>query len=160
MSVERTPSATGLVLTGLTGTVAAIGALLGGSAAAIAGVPVAIAGVYRTSRAILAGGVALLFAGVVLAGAGGGAPEAVVVAMIGTVLAWDVGENAISMAGQLRTGAGERAEIVHAAAVSTVTLTVAVAGYSVYLFASAGQPEIALSLLVFGVVLVVLALGR
>ena len=160
MSVERAPSTTGLVLTGFASALAAVGALLGGSVVAIAGVPVAVAGVYRTSRVVLAGGVTLLFSGVVLAGAGGGAPDAVVVAMLGTVLAWDVGENAISMAGQLRTGAGKRAEIVHAAVMATVTLTVAVAGYSVYLFASAGQPEIALSLLVFGVVLVVLALGR
>lgn len=160
MSVERTPSRAGLVLTALTGLVAGGGALLGGSVAALAGVPVAILGVYRTSRPVLAVGVALLFVGVMLAGLQDGAPAAVLVAMVGTVLAWDVGENAISMAGQLRTGASGRAEIVHAGAVGAVTLTVAFAGYSVFLLASGGQPGIALSLLVFGTVLVVLSLGR
>ncbi|MCU4719104.1 DUF7519 family protein [Halapricum hydrolyticum] len=160
MTVERVPSRAGLVLTGLAGLVAAAGALLGGSVAALAGVPVAILGVYRTSRPVLAVGVALLFVGVMLAGLQDGAPVAVLVAMVGTVLAWDVGENAISMAGQLRTGASGRAEVVHAGAVSAVTLTVAIAGYSVFLLASGGQPGIALSLLVFGTVLVVLSLGR
>ncbi|MFW6018774.1 MAG: DUF7519 family protein [Halapricum sp.] len=160
MSVERTPSNAGLLMTGLAGLVAAAGALVGGSVAALAGVPVAVLGVYRTSRSILAGGVALLFVGVVLAGLRESAPQAVLLAMVGTVLTWDVGENAISMAGQIRTGASGRAEIVHTAVVGAVTLTVAVAGYSVFLLASGGQPGIALSLLVFGTIVVVLALGR
>ncbi|QSG04625.1 DUF7519 family protein [Halapricum desulfuricans] len=160
MNVERAPSSEGLALTALAGVVAATGALLGGSAAALAGVPVVVLGVYRTSRATLAVGVALLFAGVVLAGLQESGVATVLTAMLGTVLAWDVGENAISMAGQVRTGSSGRAEIVHAAAVSAVTLTATVVGYSVFRLASGGQPGIALSLLVFGTVLVVLALGR
>ncbi|MFB6188392.1 MAG: hypothetical protein ABEI57_00770 [Halapricum sp.] len=160
MSVERTPSRQGLALTGLTALLGAAAASLGGGVVALLGIPVAVAGVYRISRSVLAVGVAVLFAGVLLAGLAGGGPAVVLVAMAGTVLCWDVGENAISLAEQLRTGHGERVEFVHAATSTLVVSSVAVGGYVVFLFASGGQPGVAVSLLVLGTVLVLLVLSR
>lgn len=159
MTAERTPSREGLVLTVLASLLATTGSALGGSVVALVGIPVAALGVRRTARWILAVGVAVLFAGVVSAALVGGDPAFVLLAMVGAVLTWDVGENAISMANQTRAGASGRAEVVHAAMVGSVTLTISVVGYVVFLFASGGQPGFALSLLVFGTVLVLLALS-
>lgn len=159
MSVERTPSRVGLAATGLTALLAAGAASLGNGFVAVLGVPLALVGVRRTSRRFLAGGVAALFAGVVVAGLTDTAPGVVLVAMLATVLCWDVGENAISLADQLRTSPGGRAEVVHAAMSALVAGTVTVGGYTVFLLASGGQPGVALSLLIFGTVLVLLVLG-
>jgi len=159
MSVDRTPSRQGLALTGGMALLAALAASLGGGFVALIGVPVVLLGVRRTSRRVLAGGVFALFAGVVLAGVAEVDPGIVLLAMVGTVLCWDVGENAISLAEQLRSSAGGRVETVHAAASALLAGGVAVSGYVVFLLSSGGQPGVALSLLVLGTVLVLLVLG-
>lgn len=159
MSVERQPSRQGLLLTGVFALVAGASASLGGGYVAVLGVPLALVGVRRTSRLALAAGVLVLFAGVSLAGFSEADPGVVLLAMAGTVLCWDVGENAISLAEQLRVSAGGRVEIVHAAASTLIVGGVTVGGYIVFLLASGGQPGVALSLLVFGTVLVLLVLG-
>jgi hypothetical protein len=160
MNVERRPSRQGLVLTGVLALVAGAAASLGGGIVALAGVPLAVVGVRRTSRLLLAGGVFALFAGVVVAGLAEADPGVVLVAMTGTVLCWDVGENAISLAEQLRSSVGGRVETVHATASLLVASSAAVGGYVVFLFARGGQPGVALSLLVLGTVLVLLVLGE
>lgn len=159
MSVDRQPSRQGLLLTGVFALVAGVAGSLGGGYIAVLGVPLALAGVRRTSRLVLAAGVLTLFAGVSFAGLAEADPGVVVLAMAGTVLCWDVGENAISLAEQLRVSAGGRVEIVHAAASSLIVGGVTVGGYIVFLLASGGQPGVALSLLVLGTVLVLLVLG-
>lgn len=160
MSVERRPSRQGLALTGGTALLAAAAASLGGGFVALLGIPLTIFGVRRTSRTLLAGGVFVLFAGVVLAGVAEADPGIVLLAMVGTVLCWDVGENSISLAEQLRSSAGGRVETVHAAASTLLAGGVAVGGYSIFLLSSGGQPGVALSLLVLGTVLVLLVLGE
>lgn len=160
MKVDRVPSRTGLVLTGLASVVAAGSATLGGGVPALFGIPLAVLGVRRVSRWILAGGVALLLTGVLVTGLQAGSPPVVLGAMVGTVLTWDLGENAISLAEQLRGGSSDRPEIVHAATSTFVASTFAIGSYVVFLLASGGQPGVAVSLLVFGTVLVLLVLGR
>lgn len=160
MTVERRPSRTGLALTTATALFGAVVASLGGGLVALVGVPLVVLGVRRTSRTLLVGGVAALLAGVVFAGLADADPLLVLGGMVGTVLAWDVGETAISVAEQLRTGDSDRLEAVHAATSALVASGVAVGGYVVFSLSSGGQPAVALSLLVFGTVLVLIVLGR
>lgn len=161
MSFEREPSRTGLGLTAAASLLGVAGTLLAGGGVALLGLPLTVGGVYRCSRRLLAVGVGALFVGVFAASTTGVAPGLVVVAMVGTLLAWDVGENAISLAEQLG-GAGEheRVEIVHAATTGVVATFVATGAYMVYRLSTGGQPELALALLVIGALIGTAALQR
>jgi hypothetical protein len=141
-------------------------ALVGIGLAAVAGLPfaalalVAVAiGLLRGGRSWLARGAVLGTVGVLVAGVRGGAPEPLLVGLLGTVLAWDVGEHAIGLGEQLgREATTVRVEVVHAAASLAVGAGATTLGYGVYLGATGGQPVAALVFLVVGVVSLVAAL--
>ena len=151
MNVEREPSRVGLGLTAGAGLLAAAGALLAGSGVTLLGAAVAVAGVYRCSRLLLGVGVLGLFLGVFAAAVSGVPTGLVALSMSGTVLAWDVGENAISVADHLRERADTtRIEVVHAATSGLVVGFFALGAYVVFLLADAGQPATAIALLFVG----------
>lgn len=161
MSVEREPSRVGLGLTAAASLLGAAGTLGAGAGVALLAVPLSVGGVYRCSRRLLIAGVAVLFVGLVAASTAGVPPWLVLVGSAGTVLTWDLGDHAVSLADQLRAeGRRERVEVVHAAASTLVVGAVAVAGYAVFALSTGGQPSLALALLVIGAVIALAALAR
>lgn len=159
VNVDREASRIGLGLTAAASLLAALVAAPGSVGLSLVGVPLAVGGVYRLSRRLLGVGVAALFVGVVLAGVSGLAPGPVVLAMLGVVLTWDLGEHAIGSAEQLRESAdSERVEVIHAAASGLVASFFGLGGYIVFLLSAGGQPEIALGLLLLGAVVALTAL--
>lgn len=151
MNVDRQPSRVGLGLTAAAGLLGVAGTLLSAGGAAIVGTLVAVAGVYRCSRRVLGGGVALLFVGVFAAAVTGVQPGLVALGMMGTVLTWDYGEHAISVAEQLREHARTtRVEVVHAAASGLVAGFFGLGAYIVFLLSAGGQPIFAIVLLLAG----------
>jgi hypothetical protein len=83
--------------------------------AAVAGTALLLAGSYRAWAVGTKGGGIAVLAGVVYAGALGLPPQALVVATIGAVVAWDGGVTAAGLTGQLdEQAASGRAELVHA----------------------------------------------
>lgn len=161
VSLDRDPSRTGLGLTAAASLLGAAGTLLAGGGIALVGVPLSVGGVYRCSRRLLAAGVLVLAGGLVAAGVGGVPPWLVLVGATGAALTWDVGDNAISLAEQLRADARtERIEMVHAAASALVAGVFALGGYAVFALSTGGQPSVALALLVIGAALALGAFGR
>lgn len=161
MSVDRDPSRIGLGLTAAAGSLAVAGTLLAAGGVTLLGVAVSVAGVYRCSRRLLGVGVLALFVGVFAASTTGVPVGLVVLGMIGTTLAWDVGENAISVAEQLRNRArSTRVEAVHAASSGLVAGFFGLGTYIVYLLSAGGQPVAAVVLLFVGAVVGLYALVR
>ena len=162
MTVEREASRVGLGLTAGASVVAAVTALALGGGVGLLGVPIAVAGVYRTSRTLLGVGVLALFVGL-LAAATTGVPRGlegiIALSMAGALLTWDIGENAISVAEQLRARAKtERIEVVHAASSALVAAFFTTGAFIVFWLSAGGQPGIALALLVFGALVAILTL--
>lgn len=154
MTVSREPSRTGLGLTAVASLLGAVGTLLVWSGIALAGAAVAVFGVYRCSRRLLAVGVGVVFAGLVGAATSGVPNALLLLGAIGAVLAWDVGENAISVAEQLRAAARtQRLELVHAAMSTLVASFFGVSAYVVFLLGPVG-PTIAILCVVLGAVIV------
>lgn len=124
-----------------------------GLAPAALGVLALAAGLSLGARRGVTLGAVGLFGGVLLAGAQGGGPEALVLGLLGTVVAWDVGEHAVGLGEQLgREATTTRSELVHAAASLAVGAAGATLGYGVFLVAAGGQPTTALVFLLIGVV--------
>ncbi len=159
--LDRRPSRTGTSLALLSGVVAvlamtptAAGALLGA-----VGLLALAAGLYRPAPWLLGAGATALFGGVLVAGTFGLPPEPQLVAAGATVVAWDVGDNAIGLGDQLgRAADTTRAEVVHAAASTAVAAVGAGLAYLAFVGVDRGQPAIALVLLLFGAVLLAAAL--
>ena len=141
----------------------------GGFAVAVVGSPTATAvgvvgvgvlglGVFRGRRGAVTIGAFLLYLGVLIAGLQAAAPEELLLAGIGTVIAWDVGEQSINVGEQLgRAAPTARGELVHAAGSTIVgVLTVSVA-YLVFSLASGGQPLTALVILLAAAIALVAA---
>ena len=125
-----------------------------------------------------AGGFALLSVGVLLgsrrgvtlgatvllvAAFGGGllsdAPYLLLPGVIATVLAWDLGEQAINVGEQLGREAGTtHLEATHAAGSTVVGVGAGGLGYGIYLVSSGGQPVTALVFLLLAVVVLTSAL--
>lgn len=159
MSVS--PSRTGLGLTAAAGAVGALSTVLAGLWVGLLGVVLAVAGVARGSRNVLAAGVLVLFVGVVAAAALGVPALLVVPAMAGTVVAWDVGENAIAVAEQFEGAADTgRGETLHAVVSAAVVAVFATGSYVVYRLPLGQYPLVAVLLLVVGSLVVLVALGR
>ncbi|WP_267642764.1 DUF7519 family protein [Haloarchaeobius amylolyticus] len=134
--------------------------VLGGALGMLALAP----GVVLGSRRLVHLGAVGLLAGLVFAGATGTAPSAELLMLVGTtatVLAWDVGQNAIGLGEQLgREAETTRAELAHIGGSAVVgTLTGGVA-YAVYQVATEGQPVSALALLLLAVVILTTALRQ
>lgn len=132
-------------------------AALGGFVATV----VLAAGVTRGSRRLVDTAGGLFFVALLFAGVGRGGTEALLLAAVASILAWDTAENALSVGEHLgRETATTRLEFVHAAA----TLAVLVVGVGVvYVLRSAatgGQPITAVVLLLVGATALVAAMRR
>ncbi|WP_255197382.1 DUF7519 family protein [Halorarius litoreus] len=111
------------------------------------------------SRRTLGVAVAVLVVGLLVGGVYGTPPELLVISAAATVLAWDVGDNALSVGEQLgRRARTERLELVHAAASLAVAVVGAAFVYGVFRVAGGGQPLLAVFLLLFGATLIVAVL--
>lgn len=107
----------------------------------------------EASRTRVTFGAAGLFLSVLVAGGFGTPVEFLLVSMIGTVLAWDYGQNAISLGEQIgRHSDTQRNEIVHASMSAIVATVAAGLGYAVFMVAGGGRPVSALLMLVAAVV--------
>ncbi|KAB1186597.1 MULTISPECIES: hypothetical protein [Haloferax] len=122
----------------------------------LVGTVVLAAGLARGSRRILdvAGGV--FFLALIFGGVGGVGVEALLLGAVASILAWDVGENALSVGDHLgRETDTTRLEVVHAAT-TLLVLTVGVGVvYALWVVASGGQPIAAVVLLLVGVIALV-----
>ncbi len=132
-------SAVGLALSGL-------GLVLTGLAVALGSRPAAdVAG-----GALLAGTIA---AGLVAP------PPAVLVAMVGSVLAWDLVTHAIGVGEQLgREAHTARGELAHAGMGLVVSGAASVGGYAIFRLASGGQPATALVFMLLAAIVLISAL--
>ena len=131
-----------------------VGLLLGG-----AGFLLVLVGVLRGSRrAITFGAVALLVAAL-LGGLASPAPHLLLPGVMATVLAWDIGEQAINVGEQLgRAAETTQLEAAHAAGSTVVAVGAGGLGYGIFLGASGGQPVTALVFLLLAAVVLTSAL--
>lgn len=163
--ITRSPPVLGSSLALVAATVTLVSATLASRSAvapAAAGVLLLGVGLFRASRRLVAWGAAALFASVLLAGVRGGLPEPVLLAALGTVLAWDTADHALGVGEQLgRETDSSRLVAVHAATTLLVGVFGAAVCYAVYLAVGGGQPVSAVVLLLLGSVALVSALrGR
>jgi len=108
------------------------------------------------SRGVVTVGSMLVFVGVIASGVEGTGPALMLVGVIGTILALDLGQNAVSVGRQMSTDTfTRRGEFVHASASAVVGALVAGFAYAVYFFSTDGQPAAALMLLVLAAVLLI-----
>lgn len=114
----------------------------------VAGLVLVGLGVVRGRRSAVTLGAWLALAGVVVAGLGEAPPEALLVGTAAAVLAWDLGEQAITVGDQLGRAASTRTlELVHAAYSTIVAVAGIAVGYGLFLLATGGQPVTALVVL-------------
>ncbi|MCU4742424.1 DUF7519 family protein [Natronoglomus mannanivorans] len=105
------------------------------------------------SRARVTLGAAGLFLSVLVAGGFGTPAEVLLISMIGTLLAWDLGQHAIGLGEQVGSHSKtQRNEIVHASLSAMVAAISAAIGYLVFATAGGGRPVSALILLLVAVV--------
>ena len=103
------------------------------------------AGLVRGSQRLVTVGASGLFVGALVAGAFGAPPGAVLVGTTATVVAWDVGGNAVVVGAQLgREAETVRVEVVHTVASAVVGLVSAGFAFAIYRTATDGQPVAAL----------------
>lgn len=114
----------------------------------------------KRSRQWVSLGVTSLFIGVLIVGMLGLAPPSMLLASaVGVLVAWDVGQHAVTIGEQFgRTTPTRRGELFHAAASIVVGVLAAGIGYTIYLLGSEGQPALAMILLLLGAVALVWAL--
>lgn len=161
MTAEPTPSRAGVVLTTVAGLLGAASMLLWGVWVGLIGVVLAVAGVARCSRRVLGAGVLALFLGIAVASVVEAPYWLLVPAMAGTVLTWDVGENAIGVAEQFPdTSVTWRGETLHATLSGIVVTVFCVAAAVVYTLSVGGYPIAATVVLVLGSLIVLYGLGR
>lgn len=109
----------------------------------------------RSGR-VLGVGVATLVVALLLGGVLGTPAELLVIAAGATILAWDVGDNALGVGEQLgRTARTARLELVHAAASLAVAVVGAAVAYAVFGLAGGGRPVLAVVLLLLGATILV-----
>jgi hypothetical protein len=130
-----------------------------GIALGAGGFLVVVAAVVRGSRrAVTLGAVALLVA-VLFGGLQSDAPYLLLPGVMATVLAWDLGEQAINVGEQLgRAAETTQLEAAHAAGSTVVAVGAGGLGYGIYLVSSGGQPVTALVFLLLAVVVLTSAL--
>jgi len=118
------------------------------------------AGLWVTeSRTWVSIGAASLILSILLSGSLGTPTELLLISMVATVVAWDVGQNAISLGEQMgRHSTTRRNEIIHGSASAVVSLAAGGLAYVIYLTASGGQPVAALSMMALGLVFMIWAI--
>ncbi|WP_154019107.1 DUF7519 family protein [Halococcus agarilyticus] len=165
-TIDRSPARLSSLLGIGFGTVALLVlAVAAGPPAALPGLVGAVAvgvGVCRGSRTAITLGGAGLFVGIVVAGALGTRPSVALITTVAAVLAWDAGQNAVTVGVRLgRVADTHRIEVVHVAATGVVTSLVAGCGYVVAGSAAGSRSPVALvALLVAAIVLTVALRGR
>lgn len=83
------------------------------------------------------------------------------VALVGTVLVWDLGENAIAVSEQLDAeSTTRRGQLLHAAVSAGTVTGFATAVTAVYRVSTGGYPLLAVTLLAVGALIVLVGLGR
>ena len=143
--------------------VAVVGTLslaLSGPAAVVGAVGVVglAVGLRSSSRAAVTLGAAGLFCGTLLAGLAGAPSPLLLAATAATVVAWDIAEFGIDLGETVgRTATTRRAEFVHAGTSGALALVGAGGGSIVYRLAGGGPALVPIALL-FGAVVLVLAL--
>jgi len=160
--IDRRPAPLSAVLAIAASAIAAIAASTGSPAGgALAGIGVAVVapGVVVGSRRLVHADALALVTGIVLGGTGD-APELwTLTATVAAVVAWDAGQNAISLGEQLgREADTARAEVAHATGTVAVGSLTAGVAYALYLGAGGNQPLSAVVLLLVAVVVLVGAL--
>lgn len=115
--------------------------------------------IRKKSRMYVSLGAACLFLSVMVASGFGTPVEFLLLSTIAIVLAWDFGQNAISLGEQMgRQSKTKRNEIIHGAASTIVVFAAAGIGYGMYLGASGGQPVSALATMLLGLVFLIWAI--
>jgi hypothetical protein len=108
------------------------------------------------SRTGVVVGSSVLFVGVLVAGVSGAPAPILLAATIATVVALDLGQNAVSVGRQMTTAAFTRkGEFVHAVGTVVVSVVVAAIAYGVFTVSPSGQPVSALVLLLLATVFLV-----
>lgn len=139
--------------------VAAIVAALTSAPFALLSLPVGIAGAGAVAAGLLVAenrtwvsiGVGALFLCVLISGGFGTPVELLLVSTVATVLAWDLGHNAISLGEQMgRHARTQRSEVTHAAFTTLVAMLAAGFGYGLFATVGGGRPVAALSMLLLG----------
>ncbi|KAB1197143.1 MULTISPECIES: hypothetical protein [Haloferax] len=127
----------------------------------LVGTLVIAAGLTRGSRRTLDAAGGVFFLALLFAGLGGVGTEALLLAAVASILAWDVAENALSVGEHLgRETDTTRLEIVHAATTLVVLTVGAGVVYAIWAVASGGQPIAAVVLLLVGAIALVAAVRR
>lgn len=160
--IDRSPallsSALSITAAGIAAGTSALTATLG-LAGGGAGFLVVLAGVLRGSRRAVTLGSATLLVAALAGGLVSGAPYLLLPGVMATVLAWDLGEQAINVGEQLgREAETTQLEVTHAAGSTLVAVGAGGLGYGIYLFSSGGQPMTALVFLLLAAVVLTSAL--
>lgn len=162
--ITRRPPLRSALLAGGIGAVVPLAALAGGAtpaAASAAGVALLAAGVGRGRRRFIDAGALVAFLGVVFAGTTDAGVAPVLAGTVGTVLAWDVGGNAVSLGAQLgREAETTRVELLHALAGAAVGVASAIVGLALYVAGPTHQPVTTLFVLLVAGALLTAALNR
>lgn len=129
----------------------------------LAGLAFVAVAVYRAnSRRWLSLGVVSLFLGIALADMFGPPNLGVglfLVSVTATIVAWDVGQHAITIGEQFgRQAPTRRGELVHAGSSVIVGILGSTLAYGVYFFGLRNQPTLTVATLMFGAVLLMWAL--
>jgi len=146
---DRSPSP-GVSATVGVGAIAVVAAAFAGSAVAVAGAGIVLmaVGVQGGRRSLHTIGGVLCFGGVVLAGALGAAPGVALVGAAASVVAWDVGDHAIGLGGQVGRDARARRNVLEHLGISAgaAASVVVISGLS-YALARRGNPGAAAGLI-------------
>lgn len=125
-----------------------------------AGIALVGYGLYvKEERKWVSFGAASLVLAIIISGTLGAPLEFLLVSMIGTILAWDFGQNAIGLGQQIgRESETRRNELIHMSASLIVAGAAAALGYGVYALSAGGQPVSGLSMLVLALLLMLWAI--
>lgn len=160
---DPTPPAVGVGATVAAAAVALVATVVVPQAGALVAVGTAVmaVGVARGVRQLHAVGAVVVFGGVLLLGVASAPTSLVLVGAVATILAWDVGANAIDLGVQIGSeGRCRRAVAVHAATSGGFATAVVTVTYGVYRLALAGEPASATIVLAFAAVVFAVLLAR
>jgi hypothetical protein len=157
-SPARLSSALAISAAGLSAGTSALSGTVG-LAGGLAGFGLLAVGVLLGSRRGVTLGATVLLIGALGGGLLTNAPYLLLPGVIATVLAWDLGEQAINVGEQLgRQAETTQLEATHAAGSTVVGVGAGGLGYGIYLVSSGGQPVTALVFLLLAVVVLTSAL--